>query len=263
MPAACSAATACAELGRARRGEARIGCEQRDRVVAPVVRQAEPREVALVDPGGHGHQLDGGDAQPDEVLDRRRVRERRAGAPQRLRHLGVRPREAAHVQLVDDGGGPRNARPDVGGGRQRLHRDGTGHRRRAVDAAARAVGAAGALDRVERERAVEGTGIGVDQQLGRIEHVAAGGVPGAVDAQPVASAGADPADEAVEDVAGALRQADAFRLGRAGRVEQAKLHAVGVHGGHGDVGAAGRRRARSTCEIARRIAALLTRSLLA
>jgi len=75
-----------------------------------------------------------------------------------------------------------------------------------------------ALQRVERERAVQRAGVGVEQQLGRVEALALVRRPAAVRAQPVALAGAQVGDEAVEDVAGARGQGDALDLGGAGRV---------------------------------------------
>ncbi len=97
------------EFGHAARSQPRVRRHERDRVVAPVVGEAQGSEVALVHPGGDRHQLDGGDAEAHQVRDGRRVREAGAGAAHRLGHLRVRLRVAAHVQLVDDGVGPRRA----------------------------------------------------------------------------------------------------------------------------------------------------------
>ena len=80
----------------------------------------------------HGHQFDRGDPEPAQVLDRRRMRQRREGAAQRRRDARVAHGEAAHVQLVDhlpvpgEGGGA--------GGRRgaAAHHDAFRHRRRAV-----------------------------------------------------------------------------------------------------------------------------------
>ena len=46
-----------------REREAHVGCEERERVVAPVVVQALLNEVALIVVVMDGHQLDGGDAE--------------------------------------------------------------------------------------------------------------------------------------------------------------------------------------------------------
>ena len=77
-----------------RRGRAcavlRVGGEEADGVVAPVVGEA------LVDQGGvvgevvHRHQLDRGDPELLEVVDDRRVGDRGVGAAAALRDVGVR-----------------------------------------------------------------------------------------------------------------------------------------------------------------------------
>ena len=64
-----------AHLGPAARRETRVGRAEHDGVVAPGVRQAERREVALVDEGVGRHDLDRGDAETLEMLDHRRVGE--------------------------------------------------------------------------------------------------------------------------------------------------------------------------------------------
>ena len=56
-----------------------------ERVVAPVVRQALLDQVPVVGVVVHRQQLDGGDAQLLEVLDRRFGRQPRVGAAQRSR----------------------------------------------------------------------------------------------------------------------------------------------------------------------------------
>jgi hypothetical protein len=59
--------------------------------------------VAILKEGLHREQLDGGDAEPPEVVDDGRVGEAGEGAAQRLRHARMAQRQAAHVRLVDDG----------------------------------------------------------------------------------------------------------------------------------------------------------------
>ena len=65
MPASCSGATI--SLNSAsdsrRRGVARLGREEADRVVAPVVRQPLLEQMAVVDEGVDRQQLDRGDAE--------------------------------------------------------------------------------------------------------------------------------------------------------------------------------------------------------
>ena len=141
------------ELGDAAGGEPRVGDEQRDGVVAPVVGQALPREVALVDRRRDGHQLDGRDAEPGQVRDRGGMGEAGAGAAQRVGHVRMRAREAAHMEFVQDRLAPRHPRP-AGGRRGRRRRDDRAwHERRAVGrVGGRVVRACAEHRRMQRER---------------------------------------------------------------------------------------------------------------
>ena len=67
------------------RGVARRPGRRSRWVVAPVVRQAPVEEEALVDDVVHGQQLDRGDAERREVLDRGSEREPGVGAAEVLR----------------------------------------------------------------------------------------------------------------------------------------------------------------------------------
>ncbi|MCU0945761.1 MAG: hypothetical protein MUF65_10375, partial [Rubritepida sp.] len=58
-----------ADLGHPAGGQARIGRERADGVVAPVIGEAERRQVAFLHPGGAGQQLDRGDAEAREVRE--------------------------------------------------------------------------------------------------------------------------------------------------------------------------------------------------
>ena len=73
------------ELGDAAGAEAGVGGQEDDGVVAPAVGEAERGEVALVDPGGDRHQLDGVDAEAGQVVEDRRVGEGGDGAADRGR----------------------------------------------------------------------------------------------------------------------------------------------------------------------------------
>jgi hypothetical protein len=76
--------------------------EEADRVVAPVVAQAALGQVAVVDELVHRQQLDGGDAEVQQVLDHRRVSEARVGAALVLGYVRMQLRQPADVGLVDD-----------------------------------------------------------------------------------------------------------------------------------------------------------------
>ena len=106
MPAAWRAFTivlnSCTWPSAAGRGVAVVRRQEGDRVVAPVVPQATLDEVVVVNELVHGHQFHGGDAEPLEVFDDRRVREARVGAAKFWWHVGVLLGETAHVGFVDD-----------------------------------------------------------------------------------------------------------------------------------------------------------------
>jgi hypothetical protein len=74
MPASCRALTMCLNSGPALvpvdRPHTVVGGEEADRVVAPVVAQALLDQEVVVDELVHGQQLDRGDAEPLQVLDR-------------------------------------------------------------------------------------------------------------------------------------------------------------------------------------------------
>ena len=93
------------ELGEAAGAEAGVGGEEGDGVVAPAVGEAEGGEVALVDPGGDRHQLDGVDAEAGQVVEDRRVGEGGDGAADFLRDVRVLDGEGADRELVDQAAG--------------------------------------------------------------------------------------------------------------------------------------------------------------
>ena len=62
--------------------------------------------MALVDPGGERHQLDGVDAEAEEVVDRRGIGERGDGAAELFRDRRVEPGEGLDRDLVDEAGRP-------------------------------------------------------------------------------------------------------------------------------------------------------------
>ncbi len=75
--------------------------EEADRVVAPVVVQAHVHQTVIVHELVDGHQLQRRHPQLGQMLDDRRVRQRRVGAAQLLRQPRVTHRQALHVGLVD------------------------------------------------------------------------------------------------------------------------------------------------------------------
>ena len=89
-----------------------IGCisrlrrEKCDGVVAPVVHQTLLDQIAVIDEAVHWQQFDGGDAEPFEMLDHRRRRQRAIGAAQVRRDVLAHLRQPLDVGFVDDGVGP-------------------------------------------------------------------------------------------------------------------------------------------------------------
>ena len=98
-----------AHLGPAARRKTRVGRAEHDRVVAPGVRQAERRKVALVDEDVDRHDLDRGDAEAFEMFDHRRMGEAGEGSARFGRDVLAQAGQAAQVGLVDDRLRPRDA----------------------------------------------------------------------------------------------------------------------------------------------------------
>jgi hypothetical protein len=152
--------------------------------------------------------------------------------------------EALHVELVDRPAVPGIAQlPEVDHRRQLVDDDRLGHRGRAVAIVLRQVGV-GMAERVPEDQLVpahvpvDRLGVGVDEQLGRVEAVALLRLVGAVDPIAVALAGTDPGEVDVPDQIRLLRNADPGQLVIAfGTFEKAELDTGGVLGEQGEVDA--------------------------
>jgi hypothetical protein len=84
--------------------------EEVERVVAPVVAEAQLQQARLGRERVHRQQLDARDAQREQVLDHRGVGESRVGAVQSRRHSRVTLGQALDVPLVDHGAIERHER---------------------------------------------------------------------------------------------------------------------------------------------------------
>ena len=84
-------------------GVARVGREEADGVVPPVIGESLLDEMTVIDEGVYREQLDRGDAQRLHIVDRLTGAEAGICAPQLLRHLRMALGEALDVGLVDDG----------------------------------------------------------------------------------------------------------------------------------------------------------------
>ena len=229
-------------------GVARVGREEADRVVAPVVVELLLEQEAVVDEGVHRQQLDARDAERLDVGDDLLVRQAAEGAALALRHFRVKPGVAAHVRLVDDGAVPRHVVPGLLAlpVEARIHHHALRHEGRAVSLVEREVGVPVAQHvaehrRVPAQAADVRARVRVEQQLVGIEAMALFGRVGPVHAVAVHGAGADLGHVAVPGLVAVFRQLDAFfffesmvketdlDLGRAGG-EQREIDALAVPG---------------------------------
>ena len=220
MSAACSARTmplnSCTCCPRCARG--RVGVlrrEEGDRVVAPVVREALVLQRAVVDELVHRHQLDRRDAELLQVIDHGGVRDAAVRASELLRHGRVQLREALDVRLVDERRRIRRLRLAVARPvEERVDDDALHHVRGGVVVVARIRVAEVVAEQrlVPVDLAFDGLGVGVEQQLVRVEPLAALRVVVAVHAVAVALAGADRRQVRVPDVRIDIDQIDAGLL---------------------------------------------------
>ncbi len=111
-----------AQFGHTARREARVERHERDRIVAPGVAQPERAEMALVDPGRHRHQFDGGDAERRQMLDDRRMRQCRDRATDLFRHVRMQHGEGAHLEFVDQAARAEQRRRGGGSAREAARR---------------------------------------------------------------------------------------------------------------------------------------------
>ena len=146
-----------------------------------------------------GQQLDRGDAERGEVLDRRLRRQAGVGAAQVLADVLVAAGEALHVQLVDDGLVPRPARRRSSSQSKRssttthfgiASASSSSSAKRSASLAVGDVGkgVGGAVD----DRALDRLRVRVDQELGRVEAFARLRLVRSVDAVAVALPRPDP-----------------------------------------------------------------------
>ena len=86
-----------------------VRTEEVGRVVAPIISEPLLRQMLVGEERMHRHQLDGGDAEPLQILNGRLGRKARISAAKRFRNLGMPLGEAFDVQLVNDGVAERKA----------------------------------------------------------------------------------------------------------------------------------------------------------
>ncbi len=204
-------------------GVADVRREEADGVVAPVVGEPALHQVAVGDVLVHRQQLDRRDAQVGEVVEGCRRAEPGVRPAQLLGHLRVQLGEALDVDLVDQ----RAIERDVELGVTAPHEGVVDH-----DALRHEVGRVAFIglivvgaDAIAEERvvprhlAVDALGVGVDQQLGRVEPMAGGRVVAAVHPIAVALAGSHVGQVAVPHEIGLLDQTDALLVAPVGVVQ--------------------------------------------
>ena len=165
--------------------------QEADAVVAPVVAELPLQQVRVLDELVHRQQLDGGDAEIGQVVGDGGMSQAGVGAPQLLGDVGMALGQALDVGLVDDRLVQRT-RPD---GCRRPVEVATGdhalrHRRRRVGVVApsRVVETVPEDVLAPLDLAVDGGGVGVEQQLGRVAAQPVAGRPRTVHPQAVALA---------------------------------------------------------------------------
>ena len=209
---------------------ARLRREERQRVVAPVVRKLPLDQHPVVDQPVDRQQFDGGDAEPLEMVDHRRRAQPAIGAAPARRDVVALLRQALDVGLVDDGVFPGDVRPYLAAAPVEglVDHDRLRHAAGIVAAVkgkilARAPRAIAEMRVAPHQPAGDPLGIGIEQQLVGVEAVAALGRIGAVDAIAIELPGRDVVEIAVPDVLVALGQFDPLEFAAALAVEQAKL----------------------------------------
>ena len=133
-------------------------------VVAPVIRQTALLEEQIVEMRVHRQKLHRGDAELSQVIGHHRLRETCVGAAQLRGHLGMRFREAAHVQLINHGVTPtRPRRRIVAPVVVSVHDDGF--------EGLRAVVARVSVQHVRGRihRTADGEGVGIEEQFFRVK----------------------------------------------------------------------------------------------
>ncbi len=183
----------------------------------------------------HRHQLHGGDAQREQVVDDRVVGQREVRAPDPLGEVRVAHRHPPDVALVDDRSVPGRARLAVVAPREgRIDHHALRHTAGAVPFVEREV-LVRVADRVAVQRVVpldgpaDGLRVRVEQELVRIEAMPAPRIVWSVDPVAVQLPRPGVGQVAMPDQVGPVAELDAVRGLRVVRVvEQAQLDGFGV-----------------------------------
>ena len=213
---------------------ARFGGEKADGLIAPVIAQPARHQKAVIDKGLHGQQFNGGDPQPDQMLQHRIGAQPQHGAAQRGGHARMQGGQALDMRLVNHrvgqrGLGCRIFAPLKG----RVDHNRFRHGKGAVagvegQVCARAAHLVAHQGIRPAQPPLQRAGIGIDQQLVGVEAVPGLGLIGAMGAKAIKRARHQARHALMPDVAVALaeRQARGF-LAPVGR-EQAQIDPFGM-----------------------------------
>ena len=191
-----------------------VGGEESDRVVPPVVREAPIVECALRDELMDRHQLHGGDPERPEVIDDGVVRQPQERPADPVGNLGLTHAHATNVALVDDRLVPGDSRKAVVAPRERVvHDHALGHASRAVPGVEDLI-LLGVSDPVSEhdvarfDLAADRFGVGIEQELVKVEPVTFLGCVRPIDPESVELAGLYVGQVAVPDQVGSLSKRD-------------------------------------------------------
>ncbi|GJE83266.1 hypothetical protein CJNNKLLH_4637 [Methylorubrum thiocyanatum] len=231
-----SARPALAEIARLRR-EVVVG------LVAPEIDEPLVDEEAVVGKGLDRQEFEGGDAELQQVLDDRRVGESESGAALSLRERRMRHGQRLDVGLVDhrlvERAGRRQGKSirRLGAGDHAAGQEGGAVA--PVDLILAGTAATVAVERVvPADAAGDLAGIGVEDELGRVEAMAGGRIPGAEHPEAVELTRQQAVQVAVEDVVGPAGQTDRARFVPRAGLEQAEIDPGRVLREEGEVDAA-------------------------
>ncbi len=161
------------QFGHATGCQTGVDGEPVDRVIAPIICEAERPQMPFINPRVDRHEFNGGDLQGFQMRDHGRMTERGDGPALRRGHMGMTHGEAAHMEFVDQPAGREERRPVRDGRQTRLHYA-LGHQRRGVAALPARRGKRLIINKgpINRGR------IGIEQQLVGVEPQAGGGIIG-------------------------------------------------------------------------------------
>src|SRR5262249_26782936 len=210
-------------------GVARVGGEETERVVAPIVAQATLDQMSIIDKCVDRQQFDCGDAEALEMIDHRGGGQAAIRPAPRRWHVLSKLGEALDVRLVNDRvlpghGGPAFFAPGEG-----LVDDHTlGHTARIIapvkrEIAACATGAVAEMRIAPYEPSAQLPCIRIDEELVRVEAQSTLGLIGAMHPIAIELPRRPIAEIAMPDILGAFRQRDALDLPPAMALEKTDL----------------------------------------